>query len=231
MPAHILSISKPANVPNMTLRFPALRRLALTFAAAATLSLQAQTAVEQFFLSLPDSEMEVLPEQTRRELLQLSSAGSDPIVSNLFAMPSRLTRHTDAHLAVSLTPASRYEVHVLPTDSAPLFGTIRTLLSPAPASQLAFYTASHRQVPGVFTMPDLGEFLNVPDSVAYIARKQWAAALVPLHIEAHWEPGNDAPVLILEVHTQGLSIEQRQAARQVFRPVKMRWNRGKWVRE
>ncbi|MBR1838032.1 MAG: DUF3256 family protein [Bacteroidaceae bacterium] len=198
--------------------------LFLSFAAA----LQAQTDVERFFVSWPDSCLPVLSRQARAELIQLSRQGAEAVVENLFGLPSHLMSHTDRYISVSLTPASRLEICVLPTDTTPLFCVVHTLLKPAPQSRLQFFFSNGREATSVFEMPDLGEFLTAPDSTIYLERKHWSKILLPLHIEAQWE--NQGQVLSLQVHTQGLSLEDRRGAETAFRRVRLRWVGGRWER-
>ena len=209
-----------------------LKRFAKAFLSAclwlSALAVPAQTAVEDFFIGQPDSILPLLPTAARRELVQRGREGSEASVPNLFAMPSRLVRLNESYLCVALTSSSRWEVRCLGTDSVPVFGVIHTYLRPAPASRIVFYTADWRPLPAAFTMPDLQEFLAVPDSVAYLARKHWMNVLVPLHISARWDEYTD--MMILEISLQGLSREEREGAEGVFRPVRLRWNRGQWER-
>ena len=193
------------------------------------LSVSAQTAVENFFFGLSDKELPVLPSTARKELMQRGHEGSEAVVPNLFAMPSRLIHFNDSYLCVSLTSSSQWEVRCLATDSVPVFGVIYTYLRPAPASRITFYTSNWRPLPSAFVMPDLGEFLAVPDSAAYLARKHWMNVLVPLHIFARWDEYTDK--MVLEISLQGLSREEREGAEGVFRPVSLRWNQGRWERE
>lgn len=211
-------------------RFSITIRIALICAACLLASpLVAQTAVERFFMAMPDSMLPVLPQTMREELVLLARGGAEPVVENLFGKPSRITCRRDNHLRVSLTPSSHIELRSLPSDTSQVFCTIHTFLNPAPSSRIVFYNADGRQIDDAFTLPDLREYLNVPDSLAYLARKHWLGILVPLHIEAHWE--ENADVLVLEVRTQGLSLEDRAGAEGLFRPVRLQWNRGRWEHE
>lgn len=190
------------------------------------LTLQAQTPVEKFFLTMPVDELPVLPPDAREELVKLAHGGGEVVVANLFGMPSRLVRFNDTGIRINLTSSSWWEVRSLPTDTVPIFGVIHTFLKPVPASRIAFYTADWQPLPDVFRMPDLGDFLDVPDSVFYLTRKHWVNVLVPQHVVAHWDEYVEE--IVLEVNLQGLSHEERNGAEHVFRPVRLRWNKGRW---
>lgn len=186
----------------------------------------AQSAVERFFTEMPDNVLPVLPQKARAELVLLARGGAEPVVENLFANPARLTLRNDNYLRIAPTATSRFEVRMLPTDSAPLFCVIYTLPHPIPYSRISFYTADGREVQGYFEMPDLRAFLTAPDSTAYLVRKYWAERLVPFHVEAHFEEAED--ILCIEVRTNRLSLEELQGTVGAFRPVRLRWRGGKW---
>ena len=75
-------------------------------------------------------------------------------------------------------------------------------------------------------MPDLGDFIQAPDSVVYIERKRLSSILFPLHIGAKWAA--ESEMLTLEVGTQNLSKEEQQDANALLRPVVLVWQRGSW---
>ena len=201
-------------------------QLFVLFFCVSCAELMAQTPVERFFAACPDTLIPVLPAMARQELLRLSHEGAEPIVANLFGMPSRIVRHTDSNLTISLTPASRLELQSLPTDTLPVICMVHTLSSPAAHSRLQFFSADGSEVRGMYETPDLSRFIEAPDSTVYLVRRHWAKILIPLHVEAQWEA--EDYVLRLRVDTKGLSHEERQGADKVFKPVRMRWTGNRW---
>ncbi|MBP3228978.1 MAG: DUF3256 family protein [Bacteroidaceae bacterium] len=196
--------------------------------AVATLPItgMAQATIERFFVEMPDSLLLVLPRKARVELMQLAQRGAEPVVDNLFGLPTRIAHKTDDFLSILLTPSSRLEIRKLQTDTSEVFASIYTLLTPAPDSHIVFYTADYCTDIPQFAMPDLGDFIQAPDSVVYIERKRLSSILFPLHIGAKWAA--ESEMLTLEVGTQNLSKEEQQDANALLRPVVLVWQRGSW---
>lgn len=118
------------------------------------------------FVNMPDVALELLPNDTRRDMASYIEADSVWQAPNVMGGVSSITEASDDFVEVKVSPVSTLQIRKLPFKGGHIFMTVYTVGADrqAPDSQVSFYTSAMESLPTdkFFKLPDLAEFLVIP---------------------------------------------------------------------
>lgn len=116
--------------------------------------------VAKFFAEAPDWMFEVLPANTRLDMLDYYSAGISRGSTNSFGADCYVTDLGDTSISMVSGTGISHQVFQLDRAGAPVFGVIETVATPVDDATVAFYDSSWRPLASaVFTSPSLADWI------------------------------------------------------------------------
>lgn len=106
----------------------------------ATINLWAITATEAF-TSAPESVFPLLEKNTRLDMVDYFNSGMSTSSQNKLAGQSRIISIGDNDLQFTMSSSSQYQIAILPMGDKQIIALIETISTPAPDSNISFYTA------------------------------------------------------------------------------------------
>lgn len=144
--------------------------LLLIVLAGAVLPANAQLTAADAFVNAPRNVFPLLDKTTRLDMIDYYNSGSATPSTNQMQGKSRITEMTPGSIKISMTDASSYQLALLPAGNDTVIALISTVATPAPDSNLAFYTSDWTAMTAadIFSKPTLKEWLTnggKPDDV------------------------------------------------------------------
>jgi len=117
--------------------------------------------MSRLFLTMPESLAYNLNNEMRRDLIDLTVAGNQSVVTNIMQGTSELKALTEDYLLLQNTSSSNIEAKILPlNDSTKMICVITTVFSPVADSKVEFYSLKWERLKGnYFTTPTPVDFM------------------------------------------------------------------------
>lgn len=134
----------------------------LTAAVCASTGAFAQQHVVKAFTSAPATVFPLIDNTARLDMLDYFNSQKNIGSANALSGRSRITELVPGSMRIGMTAASTYQIAALPTDTDTLTAVISTVLTPAPDSKMAVYTADWTTAltDRVFSRPVLKDWLT-----------------------------------------------------------------------
>ena len=114
------------------------------------------------FVSAPMSVFPTIDRMTRLDMIDYFNAGSDKASRNLVNGVCRVIEDSPDKIVVQTSPASEYTLALLPSSDSgtgTVIMLVTTLKTPAEDSSVKFYTTSWKEIPGLFRVPLLDDWM------------------------------------------------------------------------
>lgn len=116
------------------------RLLTLLMIAMAThFSVAARTAAD-LMAKAPRTILPLLAHDTRLDMIDYFNSGMSTPSSNIMEGKARVTAMSDRSVTFEATSASSYQIALLPAGSDTIVAVVRTVMTPAPDSDISLYT-------------------------------------------------------------------------------------------
>lgn len=201
------------------------RYLILAIAMCCGLTIHAQRLMKDLWMSMPDSLVEYLDANKRREMVDFYAMGVRAEVSNLLDGMSVMDTLTARHAAVTLSESSRLSVALLPkTSGDSLLCMVGTFLGPQPDSKVSFFDTSWQSVPSDGLLPVLQPtmFLQRPDTMTSDEYEKLVVLVDPVMISASLLPEDNA--IVFRLSTPLLSKSDRERLDAILVERKYHWD-------
>ena len=118
-----------------------MKQFLITIALAATaLSSWAITATEAF-TTAPNTVFPLLEKNTRLDMVDYFNSGLASASSNKLDGKTSITLLSDSDIRFTMSSSSAYQIAILPSKDGDIIALIETVATPAPDSNISFYTA------------------------------------------------------------------------------------------
>ena len=117
-----------------------MKQFLITIALAATaLSSWAITATEAF-TTAPNTVFPLLEKNTRLDMVDYFNSGLASASSNKLDGKTSITLLSDSDIRFTMSSSSAYQIAILPSKDGDIIALIETVATPAPDSNISFYT-------------------------------------------------------------------------------------------
>ena len=113
----------------------------LIIAVAGQCSIAARTAAD-IMAKAPRSVLPLLSYDTRLDMIDYFNSGMTTASANVMEGKARITAMADNEVAFETSSASLYQIALLPAGSDTIVAVVRTIMTPAPDSDVSFYTTA-----------------------------------------------------------------------------------------
>ena len=186
---------------------------------------QAQRAMKDFWMSMPDSLCEYLNANKRREMVDFYGMGVRAETYNLLEGMSVMDTLTTHHTVVTLSPASQLTVALLEkADGDSLLCVVSTFLGPQPESVLTFYDKEWHPVPADALVPQIqaADLMHRPDTMNVDEYDRLVRLIDPVMTSASFSPSDAS--LKFRLSTPLLSANDRQRVDAILVDRKYLWD-------
>jgi hypothetical protein len=186
---------------------------------------QAQRAMKDFWMSMPDSLCEYLNANKRREMVDFYGMGVRAETYNLLEGMSVMDTLTTHHTVVTLSPASQLTVALLEkADGDSLLCVVSTFLGPQPESVLTFYDKEWHPVPVDDLVPQIqaADLMHRPDTMDVDEYDRLVRLIDPVMTSASFSPSDAS--LKFRLSTPLLSANDRQRVDAILVDRKYQWD-------
>ena len=186
---------------------------------------QAQRAMKDFWMSMPDSLCEYLNANKRREMVDFYGMGVRAETYNLLEGMSVMDTLTTHHTVVTLSPASQLTVALLEkADGDSLLCVVSTFLGPQPESVLTFYDKEWHPVPADDLVPQIqaADLMHRPDTMDVDEYDRLVRLIDPVMTSASFSPSDAS--LKFRLSTPLLSANDRQRVDAILVDRKYQWD-------
>ena len=149
--------------------------LLLILALTNILSLAAVEPVAKLLVSLPDSLIPSIEVNRRKDLIDLFHAGQHAQAATKLDGTATLTEMKDNKLSITLSPKSKMEMRIYPTNhNDSIITLINTVYAPAGNSRIRFFDTAWNELPvSKYIRPiPTAEFFTIPDTLAESQKKE-----------------------------------------------------------
>jgi hypothetical protein len=203
---------------------------------ADTLASSTSLQMRDVFATLPDSILPTVTRNNRLDCIDFIENNMEAKVRGSFGEYVTLEALTPTYLRFATSTSAYIEMKLLPAADSLIICFVSTVVTGADSLQLKdssvrFYTTGWQPLPA-------SNFLAIPSVPAFCTGTVSSQSLVPLAKSAqrslldfhpiHATPSPDSPALTLTLQIAELSIAERQAARELVRPITKTWTDGKW---
>ena len=186
---------------------------------------QAQRAMKDFWMSMPDSLCEYLNANKRREMVDFYGMGVRAETYNLLEGMSVMDTLTTHHTVVTLSPASQLTVSLLEkADGDSLLCVVSTFLGPQPESVLTFYDKEWHPVSADDLVPQIqaADLMHRPDTMDVDEYDRLVRLIDPVMTSASFSPSDAS--LKFRLSTPLLSANDRQRVDAILVDRKYQWD-------
>ena len=199
-----------------------MKRLWLIAWMMAVVSMAHAQAIEQWWLSMPDSLLGYMNKSKRIETMDYQHMGLKIDVTNLLKGSTTVDTLTNDFLQVKLSEAALLQMRLLPKDSDSVVCVVKTLFAPEAESSVAFYDRNWKRV-GQLTADTLAEpYLLRPDTMATARFEELSRLVDPIMVKCTLSV-SDA-TLTQELSLPLLTKEEKQAMKAIIKQRKLKWN-------
>lgn len=183
------------------------------------------------FIEMPVLDLQLLPRDTREDMLIYFDNDSIWRARNAFQGYSSLDTVTPDYLKVNVTPVSTLQIKVFPGRKGDTVMTVYTVKSEGGVtgdSEVRFYDASMRELPAnkYFKLPSLKDFFIVPKG-GTVSKKDLEAEMPFYTLEITAGPGSE-DVTVTFHPDDYLSMEGKSRITPYLHPdIKYNWDGGK----
>lgn len=203
---------------------------------ADTLASSPSLQMRDVFATLPDSILPTVTRNNRLDCIDFIENNMEAKVRGSFGEYVTLEALTPTYLRFATSTSAYIEMKLLPAADSLIICFVSTVVTGADSLQLKdssvrFYTTGWQPLPA-------SNFLAIPSVPAFCTGEVSSQILVPLAKSAqrslldfhpiHATLSPDSPALTLTLQIADLSIAERQAARELVRPITKTWIDGKW---
>ena len=203
---------------------------------ADTLASSPSLQMRDVFATLPDSILPTVTRNNRLDCIDFIENNMQAKVRGSFGEYVTLEALTPTYLRFTTSTSAYIEMKLLPAADSLIICFVSTVVTGADSLQLKdssvrFYTTGWQPLPA-------SNFLSIPSVPAFCTGEVSSQTLVPLAKSAqrslldfhpiHATLSPDSPALTLTLQIADLSIAERQAARELVRPITKTWTDGKW---
>lgn len=138
-----------------------MKQILITIALAATaLSSWAITATEAF-TTAPNTVFPLLEKNTRLDMVDYFNSGLASASSNKLDGKTSITLLSDSDIRFTMSSSSAYQIAILPSKDGDIIALIETVATPAPDSNISFYTAEWSSIDKpLFNEPGVSDWLT-----------------------------------------------------------------------
>lgn len=138
-----------------------MKQFLITIALAATaLSSWAITATEAF-TTAPNTVFPLLEKNTRLDMVDYFNSGLASASSNKLDGKTSITLLSDSDIRFTMSSSSAYQIAILPSKDGDIIALIETVATPAPDSNISFYTAEWSSIDKpLFNEPGVSDWLT-----------------------------------------------------------------------
>ena len=201
------------------------RYVVLAVLALCCFQMQAQRAMKDFWMSMPDSLCEYLNANKRREMVDFYGMGVRAETYNLLEGMSVMDTLTTHHTVVTLSPASQLTVALLEkADGDSLLCVVSTFLGPQPESVLTFYDKEWHPVQADDFVPQIqaADLMHRPDTMDVDEYDRLVRLIDPVMTSASFSPSDAS--LKFRLSTPLLSANDRQRVDAILVDRKYLWD-------
>lgn len=203
---------------------------------ADTLASSPSFQMRDVFATLPDSILPTVTRNNRLDCIDFIENNMEAKVRGSFGEYVTLEALTPTYLRFATSTSAYIEMKLLPAADSLIICFVSTVVTGADSLQLKdssvrFYTTGWQPLPA-------SDFLAIPSVPAFCTGEVSSQTLIPLAKSAqrslldfhpiHATLSPDSPTLTLTLQIADLSIAERQAARELVRPITKTWTDGKW---
>jgi len=203
---------------------------------ADTLASSPSLQMRDVFATLPDSILPTVTRNNRLDCIDFIENNMEAKVRGSFGEYVTLEALTPTYLRFATSTSAYIEMKLLPAADSLIICFVSTVVTGVDSLQLKdssvrFYTTGWQPLPA-------SNFLAIPSVPAFCTGTVSSQSLVPLAKSAqrslldfhpiHATLSPDSPALTLTLQIADLSIAERQAARELVRPITKTWTDGKW---
>jgi len=204
-----------------------MKRLWLIAWMMAVVSMAHAQAIEQWWLSMPDSLLGYMNKSKRIEAMDYQHMGLKIDVTNLLKGSTTVDTLTNEFLQVKLSEAALLQMRLLPKDSDSVVCVVKTLFAPEAESSVAFYDRNWKRV-GQLTADTLAApFLSRPDTMATGRFEELSRLVDPVMVRCTLSV-SDA-TLTQELSLPLLTKEEKQAMKAIIKQRKLKWNGERFI--
>ena len=138
-----------------------MKQFLITIALVATaLSSWAITATEAF-TTAPNTVFPLLEKNTRLDMVDYFNSGLASASSNKLDGKTSITLLSDSDIHFTMSSSSAYQIAILPSKDGDIIALIETVATPAPDSNISFYTAEWSSIDKpLFNEPGVSDWLT-----------------------------------------------------------------------
>lgn len=138
-----------------------MKQFLITIALAATaLSSWAITATEAF-TTAPNTVFPLLEKNTRLDMVDYFNSGLASASSNKLDGKTSITLLSDSDIRFTMSSSSAYQIAILPSKDGDIIALIETVATPAPDSNISFYTDQWSSIDKpLFNEPGVSDWLT-----------------------------------------------------------------------
>ena len=187
--------------------------------------MQAQRAMKDFWMSMPDSLCEYLNANKRREMVDFYGMGVRAETYNLLEGMSVMDTLTTHHTVVTLSPASQLPVALFEkADGDSLLCVVSTFLGPQPESVLTFYDKEWHPVQVDDFVPQIqaADLMHRPDTMDVDEYDRLVRLIDPVMTSASFSPSDAS--LTFRLSTPLLSANDRQRVDAILVDRNYKWD-------
>ena len=205
----------------------------LTFAVlaflVAVLPVKAQLNAENAFRTIPSSVIPYYDENMRLDLIDYAKASLPNTVKNGLNAESKINVMTDNYIDLTVTPSVNLQIAVLPIRERKIIAIIKTVMTPAPDSELKFYAGNWAPIDlNLFSAPTLDDCLNA-DGKKNVAK---VVENVPFLMTGYRFNESDMSMTISLNLNQYLTVEAYDEVKSLLHPeLVYRWDGKKFVKK
>lgn len=139
-----------------------MNRVALLLLAVASVAQSAASGIGDFFVSEPDSLFVVIDSATRMDMVDYYNSGKKIDADNRLNGKSRIEELSDSYMKLKLSDSAEIEMRMEVSGSDTLIVVSKTLLSPAPDSDVMVFDRhwNRLETRSVIDLPGLDDFIT-----------------------------------------------------------------------
>ncbi len=139
-----------------------MNRVALLLLAVASVAQSAASGIGDFFVSEPDSLFVVIDRATRMDMVDYYNSGKKIDADNRLNGKSRIEELSDSYMKLKLSDSAEIEMRMEVSGSDTLIVVSKTLLSPAPDSDVMVFDRhwNRLETRSVIDLPGLDDFIT-----------------------------------------------------------------------
>ena len=193
---------------------------------------KAQTSITKIIETIPREIIPYINDNSREEISKFTDENDSLSVKNELNGNTTIRKRNDDYVRIDLNESSSLQIKLLPVnDTTQIICMVRTMKSPLPESEIAFYSTEWEKLENGYGLPDIHNadsimagFTCKPDTMTETKFEELRKYIEPIMVYAGFDDKGQA--LTFSINIPFTTKDMRNEVKAIIKQKSFKWSNG-----